>query len=165
MKTLFLVILSALFCGGLSAQIQPPVEPAYKRIPTIPPFSLVNATDSSILTKENLRKKKSVIIMVFSPDCDHCVHATEDLIANIQSFKNTEIVLASALSFESVKRFYKELHLAAYKNIHVGYDSKRFLGSFYEVRSFPSIFLYSKKGDFKMDFSDHPDFKLIAAAL
>ena len=165
MKALFIVLLLALFCGGLFAQAQPPTEPAYKRIPTIPPFSLANALDSSILTKENLRKKKSVIIMVFSPDCDHCIHATEDLIANIKSFKNTEIVLASSLSYESVKKFYNELHLSTYKNIHVGYDSKRFLSTFYEVRNFPSIFLYSKKGNFKIDFSDHPDFKLIASSL
>lgn len=165
MKTLFLVILSALFFGGVSAQVQQPQEPAYKRIPTIPPFSLMLSPDSILYTKDNLKKKKAVIVMVFSPDCDHCVHATESLISNIKSFKNTEIILASSLSYESVRKFYKELNLAAYPNIHVGYDSKRFLSSFYELKSFPSIFLYSKKGDFKMDFSDHPDFKLIAAAL
>jgi thioredoxin-related protein len=165
MKTLFLVILSSLFYGGLSAQAQLPVEPAYKRIPTIPPFKLAMASDSAIFTKENLRKKKPVIIIVFSPDCDHCIHATEDLIKNIKSFKNTEIILASSLSYESIRKFYKDLNLAAYPNIHVGYDSKRFLNSFFDVRSFPSIFLYDKKGDFKMDFTDHPNFKIMASSL
>ena len=165
MKTLFLVIICAFFYGGLSAQIQPSLEPAYKRIPTVPPFSLVMAGDSSVFTKENLRKKKSIIIMVFSPDCDHCRHAAEDLIKNIKSYKNTEIVLSSSLSYESVRKFYKDLNLAAYANIHVGYDSKRFLNSFFDVRSFPSIFLYDKKGDFKMDFTDHPNFKIMASSL
>ena len=155
----------ALFYNGISAQVQKPSEPAYKRIPTIPPFSLANASDSSIFTKENVRKKKAVIIMVFSPDCDHCIHATENLISNIKSFRNTEIILASSLSYESVRKFYKDLSLGAYPNIHVGYDSKRFLSSFYEVKSFPSIFLYNKKGDFKMDFSDRPNFKIIASSL
>ena len=165
MKTLFLVILSVLFYGGVSAQIQQPQEPAYKRIPTIPPFSLMLSPDSILFTKENLKKKKSVIVMVFSPDCDHCIHATENLISNIKSFKNTEIILASSLSYESIQKFYKELNLAAYPNIYVGYDSKRLLSSFYEVKSFPSIFLYSKKGGFKMNFPDHPDFKMIASFL
>ena len=165
MKTLLIVAVCAFFYGGLSAQIPASVEPAYKRIPTIPPFSLAMASDSTIFTKENLRKKKPVIIMVFSPDCDHCVHATENLIKNIKALKNTEIILASSLSYESIRKFYKELNLAAYPNIHVGYDSKRFLSSFYEVKSFPSIFLYNKKGEFKMDFSDHPNFKIIASSL
>ena len=165
MKTFILILLSGLFFGEVYAQVQQPIEPAYKRIPKIPPFSIMLSPDSILFTKEDLRNKKPVIVMVFSPDCDHCVHATEDLILNIKSFKNTEIVLASSLSYESVQKFYKDLNLGAYPNIHVGYDSKRFLSSFYDVKSFPSIFLYSKKGDFKMDFLDHPDFKIIAAEL
>ena len=139
MKTLSLVLIFTFFYISLSAQIQNGVEPAYKRIPTIPPFRMALAVDSSIFTKENLNKNKPVVIMVFSPDCDHCIHATEDLIKNIKSFKNAEIILVSSLSYESVHKFYKDLNLAAYPNIHVGYDSKRFLSSFYEVRSFPSF--------------------------
>ena len=165
MKNLVLFAICVFYYGGLSAQIQPAIEPAYKRIPTIPPFNISLAQDSSIFTKENLRKKKAVIIIVFSPDCDHCIHATKDLISNIKSFKNTEIILASSLSYESVQKFYKDLNLKEYPNIHVGYDSKRFLSSFYQIRSFPSIFLYDKKGNFKMDFSDQPNFKIIASSL
>ncbi len=165
MKTLFLVILSAFFYGPISAQVQIPDEPAYKRIPTIPPFSLMLSPDSVLFSKDNLKKKRAVVVMVFSPDCDHCIHATQDLILNIKSFKKTEIVLASSLSYESIQKFYKDLNLNQYPNIHVGYDSKRFLSSFYKVKSFPSIFLYNKKGAFKMDFTDHPNFKVIAAAL
>ncbi len=159
------MILSALFCGGLSAQVQQPLEPAYKRIPTVPPFSLALAGDSSTFTKTDIRKKKPIIMMVFSPDCDHCVHATEDLITNINSLKNTEIVLASSLSYESVVKFYNDLKLSAYPNIHVGYDSKRFLSSFYEVKSFPSIFLYNKKGNFKEGFEGDVSFEKIAKSL
>ena len=165
MKTLFLLSICTFFSCILSAQSQAIGEPAYKRIPTLPPFSLLLAADSTIFTKQQLKKKKPFIIMVFSPDCDHCIHATEDLITNIKSFKNTEIILASSLSYQTVQKFYKDLNIAAYTNIHVGYDSKRFLSSFYEVRNFPSIFLYNKKGIFKMDFTDHPDFKIIAASL
>lgn len=165
MKTLFLVVICAFFYSNMGAQVQPPTEPAYKRIPTVPPFTLALATDSTIFTKENLRKKKPTIIMVFSPDCDHCVHATEDLITNIKLYKNTQIVMATSLSYESVSKFYKDLNLAAYPNIHVGYDSKRFLSSFYEVVSFPSIFLYDKKGNFVKEYLDHPDFKNIATYL
>ena len=165
MKTLILVAICVFFYGNISAQEKVVAEPAYVRIPSIPPFNLALAKDSSIFTKQLLRRKKPLIIMVFSPDCDHCLHATEDLIMNIKSFGNTEIVLASSLSYQSVLKFYKDLNLEKFPNIYVGYDSKRFLSSFYEVRSFPSIFLYDKKGNFKKEFSDHPDFKLISASL
>ena len=165
MKTLFLLSICTFFSCVVSAQSQAVGEPAYKRIPTLPPFSLLLALDSTIFTRQQLKKKKPVVIMVFSPDCDHCIQATEDLITNIKLFQNAEIILASSLSYESVRKFYKDLSLVAYPNIYVGFDSKRFLSSFFEVRNFPSIFLYNKKRIFKMDFLDHPDFKIIAASL
>jgi len=165
MKTLFLVVICTIICSGVFAQAASVVEPAYKRIPIIPPFNLSLVPDSVPFTKQNLNKKRAVIVMVFSPDCDHCIHATEDLIKNINLYKKVDIVLASSLSYVSVQKFYKDLNIAAYKNISVGYDSQNFLSSFYEVRNFPSIFLYDKKGKFKEAFTDHPKFEEIAKGL
>lgn len=165
MKTLLLVVICSFFCSDIFAQTTSAIEPAYKRIPTIPPYKLISVVDSVSFTKEDLKKKMAVIIMVFSPDCDHCIHATEDLITNIKLFKKAQIVLASSLSYKSVKQFYTDLKLYKYPNIKVGYDDTRFLSSFYEVRNFPSIYLYDKKGNFKDVFIDHPSFVNIAKSL
>ena len=165
MKTLFLVVICTLFCNGSFAQTTPIIEPAYIRIPTIPPYNLLSVVDSGRFTKTDLKKKKPVIIMIFSPDCDHCVHATENLLANINLFKKTQIIMVSSLSYKSIQKFYDDLKLSNYPNIKVGYDENRFLSSFYEVSNFPSIYLYNKKGKFKADFNDHPDFKQIANSL
>ncbi|MCY7292267.1 MAG: redoxin domain-containing protein [Ferruginibacter sp.] len=165
MKTLFLVVIYTFFYSGVLAQNPAVIEPAYKRIPTIPPYNLVSVVDSVLFTKADLKNKKPVIIMIFSPDCDHCVHATEDLIANINLYKKTQIILVSSLSYKSVQKFYTDLKLANYPNIKVGYDEARFLSSFYEIRNFPSIFLYDKKGYFKEAFIDHPTFVNIAKSL
>ncbi len=165
MKTLFLVVICTFFCSVVFSQATTPMEAAYKRIPTIPPYNLISVADSVAFTKAELKNKKPVIIMVFSPDCDHCIHATEDLIANINLYKKAQIILASSLSYKSVQKFYTDLKLAKYPNIKVGYDDARFLSSFYEVRNFPSIFLYDKKGNFKEAFIDHPSFKNIAKSL
>lgn len=164
MKTLFLVVICAFFCNSSFSQTTAQ-EPAYKRLPAVPPFTIALAVDSASFSKENVKGKRPVLIMVFSPDCNHCIQATQDLLANIQKFKKTEIILASSLSMASVNAFYVENKLSLYSNIHVGYDRNNFLGSFYEVRSFPSIFLYDKKGKFKEDFTDHPKFEDIAKSL
>lgn len=165
MKTLILVIICTFFYRGTIAQSTTAIEPAYKRIPTIPPYNLRSVVDSVLFTKTDLKKKKPVILMIFSPDCDHCVHATENLLANINLFKNTQIIMVSSLSYESIQKFYNDLKLFNYPNIKVGYDKGRFLSSFYEVQNFPSIFLYDKKGKFKADFNDHPKFEEIAKSL
>ena len=165
MRALAFILICNLICSGLRAQTAVAIEPAYKRIPTIPPYKLISVVDSVAFTKADLKNKKPVIIMVFSPDCDHCVHATEDLIANINLYKKAQIVLASSLSYKSVQKFYIDLKLSNYPNIKVGYDEARFLSSFYDVRNFPSIFLYDKKGNFKEAFIEHPSFVNIAKSL
>lgn len=165
MKTLFLVVICTLFCRESFAQTASVTEPAYIRIPTIPPYNLISVVDSARFTKSDLQKKKPVIIMIFSPDCDHCVHATENLLANINFYKKAQIIMVSSLSYKSVQKFYNDLKLINYPNIKVGYDENRFLSSFYEVRNFPSIYLYNKKGKYKADFSDNPKFEEIAKSL
>ncbi|MFN0082461.1 MAG: peroxiredoxin family protein [Ferruginibacter sp.] len=160
MKALFHVVIYTFFCSSSFSQTTAQ-EPAYKRLPAIPPFTIALAVDSVSFSKENVRGKRPVLIMVFSPDCSHCIEATHDLVANIQKFKKVEIILASSLSMASVNTFYAENKLSMYSNIHVGYDRNNFLGSFYEVLSFPSIFLYDKKGKFKEDFTDHYKFEHI----
>jgi thioredoxin-related protein len=139
--------------------------PRYKRIPTVPPFKLVVAPDSVVFIKDELKKKRATIVMIFSPDCEHCVHSTEDLLAHYNLFKKVQIVMATALSYDHVKKFYTNLKLTDYPNIKVGYDAAYFLGGFYEVRSFPAIFLYDKKGNFKQAFDGNTKWETIAAAL
>lgn len=165
MKTFILVIICTFFYAGLIAQSTTPIEFAYKRIPTIPPYNLRSVADSVLFTKADLKKKRPVIIMIFSPDCDHCIHATENLLANINLYRKAQIIMVSSLSYKSTQKFYDDLKLVQYPNIKVGYDKDRFLSSFYEVRNFPSIFLYDKKGNFKADFNDHPKFEEIAKFL
>jgi thioredoxin-related protein len=142
-----------------------PLAPAYIRIPSVPPFNITIAPDSISFTKENLKKKRATIIVVFSPDCDHCVQSTADLITNYERFKKVEIVMATALSFQQVKKFYTNLKVADYPNIKVGEDKSYFLGTFFEVRSFPAIFLYDKKGEFKQAFDSNAKWETIAKSL
>jgi thioredoxin-related protein len=70
----------------------------YLRFPTIPPFKLTKVPDSTVFTKDNLKKKKPTIIMVFSPDCEHCQEMTKQITANIHLFKKAQIVMATPLS-------------------------------------------------------------------
>jgi thioredoxin-related protein len=139
--------------------------PNYKLIPTVPPFKLIVAPDSIVFIKDQLKKRRATIVMVFSPDCDHCVHSTEDLLAHYNLFKKVQIVMATALAYEHVKKFYVDRKLIDYPNIKVGWDASYFLGAFYEVRSFPAIFLYDKKGNFKKAFDANAKWETIAASL
>ncbi|MFC4262280.1 TlpA family protein disulfide reductase [Ferruginibacter yonginensis] len=155
----------AIICSASIVKAQTPAEPAYKRITTIPPFKLMVAPDSTAFTKEALQKKKATIIMVFSPECDHCLHATEDMLAHFDAFKKVQIVMSTPLAYSYVQKFYKDYQLAKYPNITVGVDVPYFLGTFFEVQSYPAIFLYDKKGQFKAAFNSDAKFEDIAKQL
>lgn len=103
--------------------------------------------------------------MIFSPDCEHCRHETEELLKHADLFKKIQIVMASPLEYEFIKQFYDEFKLADHPNFYVGKDPGYFLGTFYHVRAFPSIFLYDKKGNFVKFFDGSVPVEEIPAAL
>lgn len=126
--------------------------PVYLRFPTIPKFTIFKAPDSTAFSRENLQKKKSVLFMVFSHDCEHCQHETKELLANIKSFKNTQIVMVTYLPYDEMIAFYKNYKIANYPQITMARDTKFFFPVFFKVRNLPSVFLYDKKGSFKKAF-------------
>jgi len=137
----------------------------YLRFPIVPSFKLTNIADSSIFTKDNLKKKRPTIIMMFSPDCEHCQAETKELTAKIKLFKKAQIIMASPLDYNYMRKFYDEYKIADYPTITMGRDPSYFLGTFYKVRSFPSIFVYDKKGNFITSFTGSTPVEQIAAAL
>ncbi len=143
-----LLLLSVLFIGCYSAIAQnntTPQEPPYKRFPSVPPFQLLQVDSTSVFTKEKLDKKKAVMLMLFSPDCDHCKHETEEIIKNIDRLKHIQVVMSTTQPFEKMKDFYEKYKLGKYPNIIVGKDTKYTLPVFYDIRTLPFLAFYNKK--------------------
>jgi len=163
MKKIVQLLLLVLLGSGATAQTDS--LPIYRQFPDVPPFSITRVPDSSVFAKADLQKRKPTMIMLFSPDCEHCQHETKELQANIDSFKNVQIIMISFLDYELVKKFYDEYNIASYPNITMGRDSKFFLGTFYKIKSYPSIFLYNKKGKLLTNFEGSVLISKVLAAL
>lgn len=117
----------------------------YKKFPTVPPFTLLQA-DSTKFTKDQL-KKGPVLLMFFSPGCDHCQHQMEDMMKKIDEFKHTQIVLATYEKMEDMVEFISFFELAKHPNVRIGRDEKFFLPPFFKIQSLPYLAAYDKKGD------------------
>ncbi len=137
----------------------------YLRFPVVPAFKLTNIADSSYFTKTDLKKKKSTIIIIFSPTCEHCVEETKELKEKINLFKKAQIIMVSPLEYNYLRQFYDSNKIADYPTITMGRDPGYFLGTFYKVRSLPSIFVYNKKGNLVKSFIGSTAVEEIAAAL
>jgi thioredoxin-related protein len=162
-KYIFLLLITALVHkAGVS---QTDTSLLYLRFPIVPSFKLTNVADSSYFTKQDLKKKKATIIIMFSPDCEHCQAETKELTEHIGLFKKAQIIMASPLDFNYLRKFYDEYKIADYPTITMGRDPSYFLGTFFKVRSFPAIFVYNKKGNLVTSFTGSTPVEQIAAAI
>ncbi len=102
MRVLFSLLL--LLFTLLSFSQHDTTTPLFKRFPTLPPLQLI-LTDSTKYTSENIPKKKPVLILFFSPDCEHCQHEAEELVANKEGLKNIHIIMVSTYPLYRLKEF------------------------------------------------------------
>jgi len=174
MKKAFLAIAILVYSSVLFAQQpatanttatdQANAEPPFKRFPTLPPFRLLKLDSSTYLTKEDVKKNHRTIIMYFSPDCDHCKHQTESILADFKKFKDIEIIMATYQPFEELKEFNEHYRMAEHPNIKMGRDEKFFLPPFYKIRNLPYLALYDKKGNLVTTFEGTQKIDTILAA-
>ena len=118
----------------------------------IPSFNMYTVPDSTSFSNKNLTANKPFIIMFFSPDCEHCQKETKELLAYKNELKDIQILMASPSSYGMVKQFYKDYNLSAMPNIKLGNDVNYALGSIYQLRTFPSIFVYDNTGKLSKAF-------------
>lgn len=142
-KTAVLVafLFGTLFIHAQADSIQPP----YKRYPIYPPVKLLLPDSSTYYNKEDLPKKSPVMLMLFSPTCEHCKHETKSMVDQIDKFKGITIVMATSMPFDSMMAFREKFGLARYKNIIVGHDTHYFLFSFFQNRNLPFMAFYNRK--------------------
>lgn len=131
----------SMYCTTAQDASQPP----YKRFSTVPPFKLLLTDSTTYFTKDNLDRKKSVMFMLFSPDCEHCQHETEEIVKNIKAFEKTQLILSTTRDFANMREFYERYGLDRFENIIVGKDEAYMLPVFFDIRNLPFLAFYNKK--------------------
>ncbi len=166
MKQIILSCLVAFISASAFSQSDS-TEPVYLRYPTIPEFTISKVTDSTDFTRNNLKKHEPVVFMIFSPECEHCQHETEKIIANIDQFrkKDIQLVMVTYLPYNEMVDFYKKYKIADYPAITMGRDGKFFFPVFFKVRNLPSFYIYDKKGKFVKQFEGSVNTDLITGLL
>jgi thioredoxin-related protein len=141
MKKLICLFMVSFFCLVLHAQTE---LPPYKKTPYFPQVKLLLADSVTWYQRDDLPKKTAVMMMYFNPTCDHCQKLTEEIVKNIDRFKNIHIVMAASQHFDSMRVFSKRYHLADHKNIVIGYDPDFSLMHYYRVASMPFLAFYNQ---------------------
>jgi thiol-disulfide isomerase/thioredoxin len=160
-----IILFATLIAATVTAMAQ--TDSSAKAIPkfeTIPSFSIYTLPDSSVFSNKDLHKNKPFIIMFFSPDCEHCQKEMKELMAYKEELKNIRILMASPSSYPMVKQFYEDYDLVAMPNVKMGHDDNFKLGSIFQLRTFPSIFVYDQRGKLAKAFIGNIGVPAILAA-
>lgn len=137
----FPVFLLSIFGGFAQQDANAGAAPVYMQYP-LPQFSILLSDSLTWYTKNDLPRRKKTLIMVFSPDCEHCKHETEMIKKKIDDFKNFQIVMVTPMPLHKMNEFYDHYELRKYKNITVGRDTKFFFPNYFKVRFLPFMAIY-----------------------
>jgi hypothetical protein len=139
-----LIALGHLFFVTVAFAQTDTIKPPYEKFPSYPPVKLLLPDSVSLYSRADLPKKMPVMVMVFNPQCEHCQQATEAMVAQIDKFKEIQIVMATTAPFGDMLAFRKKYRLDQFKNIVVSQDPNFFLNSFYMLETLPFYAFYNK---------------------
>jgi AhpC/TSA family len=113
----------------------------------VPPFRMMQ-TGGKVFKAENLPMGKPIIIVYFSPDCDHCTKFLTEFFKRSGEFKKASVALITYLPVEEVSRFEKNFNLDKYTNVYVGTEGNSFfVRNYYKIVEMPFVALFNRNGD------------------
>jgi cytochrome oxidase Cu insertion factor (SCO1/SenC/PrrC family) len=142
MKNCLLIMLCFL---SLQTAFSQDEVPPYKQNKNIPSFEL-QQVNNNVFQSSKLKKNVPVVIMFFSPGCDHCIHQFEDMVKRMNDLKKYQIIMATYQPIEELAEFNKKYQISRYPHIITGRDTKYFFPPFYEISNFPHMAFYNKQG-------------------
>lgn len=112
----------------------------------LPPFTIVK-TNGTAITNPLLKKGKPVMVIIFSPECDHCERVLDSLKTMAGNFKNTQLLLVTEARHKGLlSKFLKKINLdnmPAFNN--TGWDGGNLIYDIYTYQHLPQVNIYSER--------------------
>lgn len=137
----------------------------YQKFGVLPSFEVLELDSSKVFNTYTIPEGKPIVLIYFSPDCDHCEHLTEDLIKKMDELKKTRIYMITPMDLTMTNEFYNKLNLGAYKNIKVYKDFLFFGYKFFGFRSFPFAAVYDSHKNLVKGFPEKLTAELLLEAV
>lgn len=112
---------------------------------SIPPFD-IELTNTKHLKAADLQKNVPLMLVYFSPTCEHCKEFTKSFLAHINDLGKIQIVMITYLPVKDVAAFENEFALSKYPNVSAGSEGYSFtVQKFYSIKTFPFTALFNSK--------------------
>jgi thiol-disulfide isomerase/thioredoxin len=119
-------------------------EAPYFKTIGYPDIKLRLTDSTTIFYKNNLPKDKTVAIIFFSPDCEHCQAEATELMKKKDSLSGLLMVWNANMmdDFNNVKAFYYKYGFDKLSNIVLGKEVDYYLPLFYRIETTPYAAVY-----------------------
>ena len=156
MRYILLLLLSCFLPLLLVAQNAPNRQKMdyHKPGAPIPPFVL-QKTAGGTFTNTQLKKGKPVMLMIFSPQCDHCEHMIDSLKQMEARFKETQLVLvAEDRNRQLMSGFIEKTGIGGHPLFrNIGTEKGNLIAYIYNYRILPQVNFYNENYKLVHSFS------------
>ena len=153
MRILFLLILLSSTSITISAQQK------------VPAFRM-SLSNGKLFHASSLPQGKPIIIIYFSPECDHCHVLMKEWFKQAGNFRKASVAMITFLPLNSVALFEKEYNTRQHSNIITGTEGTAFfVRNYYKVLDLPFVALHDKNGNLITTYSKDIPLNALAAKL
>lgn len=110
---------------------------------SIPEFSMVLTDTTKVFSAIDIPEDKPSMILWFDPNCRDCQEETEEILADMENFKNVNIYLITKHPYSELIVFYNHLRLDTCNNITVGIDTAATVAKAFNFRATPLTLVYN----------------------
>ena len=119
---------------------------SFSQKPQLPNFKITK-TNGNIFTNQEVEAGKPLLVVYFSPECDHCQVFMKSFFKSAEEFKHSQVIFITYLPLDRLVKFESEFPLNKYKNIIAGTEGMSFVvRDFYAIKEMPFAILYDKQG-------------------
>jgi thioredoxin-related protein len=131
----------------------------------LPPFRIMQSS-GKVFRAEDLPMGKPILLIYFSPDCDHCEKMLKEFFGKAVQFKEASVAMITYLTLDKVAKFEKDYPVKKYANIYTGTEGTTFfVRDYFKITEMPFAVLYTKTGDFVQSYSRQIPLKDLATKL
>ena len=109
----------------------------------IPYFDLLLKDSTTLFSTAQIPTGKAIVLIYFSPDCEHCQEQTKNILQKIDSLQNVNFYFITTDPLDRLKMFDKYYKLYNYKNITIGRDIHFSFLKYYKPPGTPYLIVFN----------------------
>jgi len=102
------------------------------------------ADSSTRFSTASIKEGHPIVLMYFSPDCEHCQKETEVILKNMHALENAQFYFVTNDPLDRLKAFIGYYKVSKYSNITLGRDDQFFLLKYFKGAPPPYLVLYDR---------------------